>query len=128
MLIVAAEHRLVTLALVVKNGMAEGRWINASIRRPQAIQNIIAELLADRASILKRRIDRVIRAAEHLDRPKCRLRAALRRNIDKRGRFISHIGFHPAQHNIARSQARGEITSENVVDTVSGIGTPSMRY
>ena len=27
----------------------------------------------------------------------------------------------------ARSQARGEITSENVDDTVSGIGTPSMR-
>ncbi len=60
MLIITTEHRLVALALAVKDGMPQSRRLDAPTRRGMTVQEIVAELLADRPSVFEGRIDRVI--------------------------------------------------------------------
>ena len=126
-LIVTPQIGLVPLALIVKDRMAERRWLDASIRRRVAIQDIVAELLADRASVFERRVHGLIRAAEPCEEPKPGLVPLLLVISTSRAVLLPYCASMPPRMISARSHIRGEITSVKVELTPSGIGTPSIR-
>ncbi len=100
MLVVAAKQGLIPFALSMKNGMAERRRLDPSIRGRVAVQHVIAELLPDRPAVFKGWIHRLIRSTEHLQGAESRLCPALGRDIDERRRLVSDVRLHPAEHDV----------------------------
>ena len=80
--------------------MTERRRLDAAIRRRIAVQHVEPELLADRAPIFERRIDRLVRSAEHLGGSEPWLGPALGRDVQHRGRLVSILRLHAAENDI----------------------------
>src|SRR5262249_2539188 len=101
MLIVTAQIGLIALALIVKDRMAERRRFDAAIGRGIAVQDIVADLLANRAAVLERRVHGLVRAAKYLGRAEGRARSALAGDIDHDRGLVPILRLHAAKDNIS---------------------------
>src|SRR5918993_2835524 len=101
MLVVAPQIGLITLVLIVKDRMTEGRRFDPAIRRGVAVQDIKANLLSDRASILKRRVYRLIGAAKDLGRAEPGTASALAGDIHHHRGLIAILCLHAAEDDIS---------------------------
>src|SRR5262249_5512807 len=101
MLIVTAQIELIELALIVKYRMAQLRRYDAAIGRGIAVQDIVADLLANRAAVLERRVHGLVRAAKYLGRAEGRARPALTGDIYENRRLVPVLCFHATQDDIS---------------------------
>src|SRR5688572_6844640 len=77
------------------------RWrLDAAIRRCITVQHIEPELFPDRTPIFERRIEGLVRPAEHLSGPESRFGSALGRDVQHRSRLIAILRLHAAENDI----------------------------